>query len=115
LEEILTLNFLGIQVGLKLFCIFTSEMMVKSLWNHSTYTLKLLFGPLWKHSTCTLQMLLVAPVKARYLCITNCWGPFESIVLTHYNCCWQPLLKQGILHYSYCWGPLWKHNSLLTH
>jgi len=96
LEEISNHNFLGIEVGLKLFFIFTLEMVVK---------------PLWKHSTYTLQILLVAPVKARHLHITSCWGPFESIVLTRYNCFWQPLSTQGILHYSYCWGPLWKHNS----
>jgi len=68
-----------------------------------TYTLKLLFGPLSKDSTCTLQLLLVAPLKASYLHITTAvdslleskefyitvavGGPFESIVLTHYDCC----------------------------
>jgi len=76
LEEILTHNFLGIEVGLKLFFVCTLEMVVKPLWKYGTYTLKLLFGPLWKHRTCTLQMLLVAPVKARHLQITSCWGPF---------------------------------------
>jgi len=64
LEEISTHNFLGIEVGLKLFFIFTLEMVVKPLWKYSTYTLKLLFGLLWKHSTCTLQMLLAASFNA---------------------------------------------------
>jgi len=57
---------------------------------------KLLYGPLWKQVTYTLKSLL---------------GPFESKVLTHYNCCWQHLWKQGILQYSCCWGAVWKQGT----
>jgi len=81
LKEILSHNFLGrpIEVGLKLFLVFTLEMVVRSLWKRSTYTLKLLLaasfkggnftsqlllGPLQKHSTYTLQLLFGAPLKA---------------------------------------------------
>jgi len=39
-------------------------------------------------STSTLQLLLMAPVKARHLHITNRCGPFESKVLTHYKPLW---------------------------
>ena len=49
LEEILTHNFLGIEVGLKLFFICSLEMVV---------------GPLWKDGTYTLQLLLGAPLTA---------------------------------------------------
>jgi len=57
--------------------------------------------------TYTLQLLLEAPLKATYYHITFAvgslleskefyitvavWGPFESKVLTHYNCFWRPL------------------------
>jgi len=54
LEEILTHNFLGTEVGLKFFFICSLEMVVGSLWKDGTYTLQLLLGSLWKHITCTL-------------------------------------------------------------
>ena len=50
LEETLTNNFLGIEVGLKLFFICLLEMVV---------------GPLWLYSTNTLQLLLGGPFKGR--------------------------------------------------
>ena len=127
LEEVSNHNFLHIEVCLKLFFICTLEMVVGPLWKYTAYTIKLLFGSLSKNSTCILQMLLVASLKTRYLNITIavggpfesivltyyncCWVPFARKLLTHYNCCWQPLWKQGILHYSCCWVPLWKHST----
>ena len=61
--------------------------------------------------TYTLQLLLEAPLKARYYYIiiavgslleskefyitVAVGGPFESTVLTYYNCCLGPLSKEG--------------------
>jgi len=90
----LTHNFLGIEVGFKLFC--TLKMVVGPRWQFSTCTLKLLFGPLSTNSTCTLKLLLVAPFRARYLHITlDVGSPFERIVLTRYSYCLWPLWKQS--------------------
>ena len=82
LEEILTHNFWGIEVGLKLFFIWSLEMVVGPLWKDGIYTLGYsccwgyfdsmylhitiaCLGPIWKHVTCTLQLLLVAPLLER--------------------------------------------------
>jgi len=67
LEDILTHDFLGrpIEVGLKLFSIWTLEMVVGSLWKDSTYTLKLLLAASFKAGTFTSQLLLGAPLKAQ--------------------------------------------------
>jgi len=50
---------------------------------------------------------LGGPLKEK--CITVSLGPFESKILTLYNCCWGPLWKQGRLlyftHYSCKRGP----------
>jgi len=106
LEEILTHNFLGIEVGLKLFFICSLEMVVWSLWKDSSLLThysccwgpfdsivlahyNCCWWPLWKQGTCTLKLLLWAPLKSRYLNIEIAvGGPFESKALTHYNCCW---------------------------
>jgi len=63
LEEILTHNLLGIEVGLKLFFVCSLEMVV---------------GPFWKESS----------LLAHYNC---CWCPFWQ--LAHCNCCWWSLWK----------------------
>jgi len=81
LEQILTHSLLkGIEVGLKLFLIYTLKILVGSLWKQRTYTLQLLFGALWRQSTYILQLLL-APIESKVLTHCSCyWGPFESVV-----------------------------------
>jgi len=88
LEEILTHNFLGIEVGLKLFFAhwrwwwgpFESIVVYLNitvavggpLCKQATCTLKLLLRPLWKDFTS--QLLLGSPLKSRYLHITVALG-----------------------------------------
>jgi len=72
LEQISTHSlFEGIEVGLKLFLIYTLEMLVGALWNQSIYTLQWrLRAPLKAEHLHTLQLLVGAPAKAEYLHIT---------------------------------------------
>jgi len=64
-------------------------------------------GPLSRQGAYNLRLLFGAPLKARYYHIAiavgsllevmefyirvSDWGPFQSIVLTHYDCCLGPL------------------------
>jgi len=79
-ERNFTPNFLGIEVGLKLFFICTLEMVVGPLWKHSSLLThySCCWWPLWKQDTYTLKLLL--KVLTHYKC---CWDPFESMVLTY--------------------------------
>jgi len=110
----LTRNFLGKEVGLKLFFMCTLEMVVghgkSKVLTHLSCCLgpfqrivlahyNSCWGPLWKQGTRCLHITIAFG------------GPFENNILPHYNCCWQPLRKQGILHYSCCLGPLWKQGT----
>ena len=68
-------------------------------------------------------------MKARYLNITIAvGGPFESKVLTQYNCWWGlfesmefsiiitvggPFESKMLIHYSCCWGPFAR--TILAH
>jgi len=95
LEENLTHNFLGIEVGFKLFSICSLEMVGWTLWKYSTYTLQLFLG---------------APLKARYLHNeVSVWVPFQNIALVHYSCSWWPFWKQGTYTLQLIFWALWKH------
>jgi len=73
LEQILTHSLLkGIEIHLKLFVIYTLEILV---------------GALLKRSNITLQLLL--------------WL-FETKVLTHYNCCWGPIESKVPINHICC-------------
>ena len=79
MKLILTHSLLkSIEVGLKLFLIYTLEMLavpVKAEYLH-------------------LQWGLEAPLKAEYLHIeVAVVGSFESRVLTQYSCCWGQLAE----------------------
>jgi len=64
LEEILTQNFLDIEVGLKLFFIYTLEIVVGSVESIVVYLhIKVAVWAPFKSSTCTLKLLLVAPLE----------------------------------------------------
>ena len=126
LDEILTHDFLGIEVGSKLIFIFTLEM-VGPLWKHSsllthysccwwplwkqgTYTIKLLLGPFWKQGAYTLHMLLGTPLKAWYLHIKIAVrGLFESKRYYITVTVGVPFESKVRTHYNCCWGPLWKY------
>ena len=119
---------------------YTLQLLLALSWKVRNFTLYLLLGALWKHSTNTLQLLLEAPLKASYYHITivvgslfereelyitvAVWAPFESKVLTHYNCCLGLLSKQGphtllfgaplkarYLHITIAGGGLWKQST----
>jgi len=64
--------FLGIEVGLKVFCTWTLEMLVGLHWKCSSLltNYSCCWGPLWKQGTYTFNVDVWAPLKAQYLHIT---------------------------------------------
>jgi len=78
LEEILTHNFLDIEVGLKLFFVCSLEIVVGAFWKDGTCTLQLLLGPLCQYSTWTLQLFFRSPLKVRYLHIKFAVVPLKA-------------------------------------
>jgi len=85
------------KVDLKLFFICLLEMVV---------------GPFWKYSANTLQLLLGSPFKGRYLHITiDICVSFKGMELAHYTCYWAPFESKLLTHYNCCVGPLWKHST----
>ena len=54
----------------------------------------------------------MATLEAKYLHIkVAVCDPFESKLLTHYNCCWWPLWKQGTCTLQMRVGSLWKQGT----
>jgi len=118
--------FKGVEVGFKLFLIYTLEKVVEALWKQSactlqwrlgplskqnTWTLQLLLRALWKQSTYTLHLLL-GPFESKYLQIgVAIGGLFESVVLAHYSCYWGPLWKQSNYTIQLRVGPLWRQSK----
>ena len=108
LEEILTHNFSGIDVGLKIFFICLLKMAVGPLWKYGSlltyYSCCQVF--LWKEGTYTLQLLLVGPLKARHLHIkVAVWVPFESTVAySHIKLLFGTLLKAKYLRITIAVG-----------
>ena len=84
LEEILTHNFLGIEVGLTLFFICTFEMVVGPLRKHSSLHITVAVGGPLKAKYLHIKVAAGSRLKSRCLHIKNgVWDPFESMVLTH--------------------------------
>jgi len=81
LEVVLIHNILGIEVGLKLFFICTLEMVVESLWKHSSLLThySCCWLTLWKQGTFKWKVAVGVPFESKVLTITNAVGdPFEA-------------------------------------
>jgi len=68
---------------LKLFIIYTLEMLVGPFESEVHTHSSCCWEPLWKQRTYTLNLILRTPLKA------------EQALLTHYSCYWRPVRKQS--------------------
>jgi len=96
--------FKDIEVGLKLFLIYTLDLLVGARWKQSTYTLQLMMAFLLKAEHLHVTDAVGGPLKTEYLLTAFATGvSFESWVLTH--CCWGPFQSRIRTQCRCYWGP----------
>jgi len=88
--------FKGVEVGCKLFLIYTLEKVVEAMWKQSACTLQWRLGASFKAEYLNIAVVVTGILKAKYLYITFIVRPFWNQALTDWSC--------------YC-GPLWKHST----